>query len=113
MAIRTFVNSNVLLDRVHGGPTMARVVDDALEVAAEAGPLYIDPIVYAKVSVRSPRRGPRRRTSSGNRRAELSLAAAFLASKAFVAYRRRGRTPRHAAGLLHRRPHGDPGPCAT
>lgn len=52
MSRGTLVDSNVLLDILTEDPTWLAWSTDALAEAAEAGPLYINPVVYAEVSVR-------------------------------------------------------------
>jgi predicted nucleic acid-binding protein len=90
VAAGTLVDSNVLLDILTEDATWAEWSSNALAAAAESGPLFINPIIYAETSVRFSRiedlddaLGP-----EDFRRAPLPWAAAFLAGKAFVAYRR-------------------------
>jgi predicted nucleic acid-binding protein len=95
LATGTLVDSNVLLDIFTEDATWLEWSSSALATAADAGPLFINPIIYAEVSVRFSRiedledaLGP-----ADFRRAPLPWTAAFLAGKAFVAYRRhRGRS---------------------
>ena len=88
----TLVDSNVLLDLFTEDGDWLDWSAAMLEEAAYAGALYINPIIYAEVSVRFPRIEdldealPRRYF----RRAELPWAAGFLAGHAYLAYRRRG-----------------------
>lgn len=92
----TLVDSNVLLDVLTEDESWADWSTAALAQAAEEGPLCINPIVYAEVSVRFSRvedlddaLPPR-----DYLRAPLPWAAAFLAGKAFLGYRRnRGSAP--------------------
>lgn len=86
----TLVDSNVLLDILTEDPLWLAWSTDALAAAAEAGPLCINPIVYAEVSIRfttvealEEALPPR-----DYRREALPWAAAFLAGKAFLDYRR-------------------------
>jgi predicted nucleic acid-binding protein len=51
----TLVDANVLLDVLTEDPVWLDWSLDALATAAEAGPLVINPIVYAEVSVRFSR----------------------------------------------------------
>ncbi|MEO3937242.1 type II toxin-antitoxin system VapC family toxin [Dermatophilaceae bacterium Soc4.6] len=88
----TLVDSNVLLDvltqdRVWGGWSST-----ALARAADAGSLVINPVVYAEVSTRFERIEDLERSlpASDFRRDAIPWEAAFLAAKAFAAYRRRG-----------------------
>lgn len=92
MAPGTLVDSNVLLDVLTEDGRWFEWSAKALAEAAEAGPLYINPIIYAEVSVRFTRVEDLDDAvpASDFRRADLPWAAAFLAAKAFVAYRRRG-----------------------
>ena len=88
----TLVDSNVLLDLFTEDGDWLDWSAAMLEEAAHAGALYINPIIYAEVSVRFYRIEdldealPRRYF----RRAELPWAAGFLAGHAYLAYRRRG-----------------------
>ncbi len=92
MAHGTLVDSNVLLDILTDDETWREWSTAALAAAADAGPLFINPIIYAEVSVRFslieeldevlPRQV--------YRRLPLPWEAAFLADKAFLRYRRRG-----------------------
>lgn len=88
----TLVDSNVLLDILTEDPSWSEWSTMALVRAAEDGPLYINPIVYAEVSVRFTRVEDLDDAlpATDYRRVGLPWAAAFLAAKAFVAYRRRG-----------------------
>lgn len=65
---------------------------DALAAAAEAGPLLINPIIYAEVSVRfsSVEELDEALPPRDYRRTALPWEAAFLAGKAFLDYRRHG-----------------------
>jgi hypothetical protein len=94
----TLVDSNVLLDVISEDPTWLAWSLDALASAAEAGPLWIDPIVYAEVSVRFSRIEDVEDALPAEdfRRAALPWEAAFLAGKAYREYRRRG-GPRRSA----------------
>ena len=66
----------------------------ALTDAADSGPLWINPVIYAEVSVRfsSIEELEDALPPVDYRRAQLPWAATFLAAKAFAAYRRRGGT---------------------
>lgn len=90
MAHGTLVDSNVLLDVLTEDPSWQSWSGDALAEAAEAGPVYINPVIYSEVSVRFttiealedalPR--------EDYRREPIPWAAAFLAGKVLVDYRR-------------------------
>jgi predicted nucleic acid-binding protein len=87
----TLVDSNVLLDVLTEDERWLSWSIDALATAAELGPLYINPVIFAEVSVRFSRvedvddAFP----STDFRRSPLPWAAAFLAGKAFTSYRAR------------------------
>lgn len=92
MAAGTLVDSNVLLDVMTEDPVWSPWSIDALAARAEAGPLFVDPIVYAEVSVRFTRieELDEALPPQDFRRLDLPWEASFLAGKAFVAYRRTG-----------------------
>ena len=86
----TLIDSNVLLDILTEDRTWQDWSANALAHAAETGPLYINPIIYSEVSVRfttvealDDALPPR-----DYRRAPLPWAAAFLAGKVYLDYRR-------------------------
>jgi len=96
VAAGTLVDSNVLLDLFTDDATWFEWSATALADAAEAGPLYINPVIYAEVSIRFSRVEELEDAlaPSDFRRAQLPWSAAFLAGKAFLAYRRnRGTAP--------------------
>jgi predicted nucleic acid-binding protein len=88
----TLVDANVLLDVITDDPSWAEWSGCALVEAADYGALVINPVIYAEVSVRFTRieeldaKLPREAFA----RAHLPWAAAFLAGKCFIEYRRRG-----------------------
>jgi len=90
MAGGTLVDSNVLLDILTEDPVWADWSTGALAGAAESGPLYINPIVYSEVSIRftTVEALEYALPSRDYRREPIPWAAAFLASKAFLDYRR-------------------------
>lgn len=90
MATGTLVDSNVLLDVLTEDATWGDWSASALSAAAEAGPLLVNPIVYAEVSVRftTVEAMEDALPPEDFRRAPLPWAAAFLAGKAFLDYRR-------------------------
>jgi predicted nucleic acid-binding protein len=90
VATGTLVDSNVLLDIFTEDANWLEWSNEALATAAEGGPLYINPVIYAEVSVRFSRVEDLEDAlpSAEFRRAALPWAAAFLAGKAFVSYRR-------------------------
>jgi predicted nucleic acid-binding protein len=88
----TLVDTSVLLDIVMDDPRWAIWSDDALAWALEAGRVVINPIVYAEVSVTfdavEELDDALPFTDLG--REELPYEAAFIAVKAFGAYRAGG-----------------------
>ena len=87
----TLVDSNVILDVLTEDPRWYVWSSNALARCANEGPLYINPIIYAEVSigvatieemeeVLPPESFPR---------LPIPLEAAFLAGKAFLQYRKR------------------------
>ncbi len=96
MTTGTLVDSNVLLDILTEDPVWLEWSSTALAAAAEDGPLVINPIIYAEVSVRFTRIEDLDDAiaPADFRRAPLPWTAGFLAGKAFLAYRRnRGAAP--------------------
>jgi predicted nucleic acid-binding protein len=75
----TLVDTNILLDLTGQDPAWATWSERALEAAAARGPLLINDVIFAELSV-------------GFDRLEdcTGFLALFLAGKAFRAYRRRG-----------------------
>lgn len=90
MAAGTLVDSNVLLDILSEDPTWENWSTGALADAAEAGPLYINPIVYSEVSIRftTVEALEDALPPQDFRREPIPWAAAFLAGKVFLDYRR-------------------------
>lgn len=86
------IDSNVLLDIVSGDPDWAAWSESVLQDAADRGRLVINPIVYAEVSVRfsSIEELEDALPDQFFDREPIPYAAAFLAAKCFVEYRRRG-----------------------
>jgi len=86
------VDSNVLLDVLTGDPQWAPWSRTALQQAGDASTLVINPVIYAEVSVDFDAIDDLDDAvpSDNFRREPLPYAAAFLAGKAFQAYRRRG-----------------------
>lgn len=88
----TFVDTNVLLDLVTDDPLWAEWSLEQLERASRDGPLLINDVIYAELSVRYARVED---LDDFVGRAGLVLApssrtALFMAGKAFAAYRRSG-----------------------
>ena len=92
MAVGTLVDTNVLLDVLTEDETWLDWSIEALAQAAEAGPLWINPIIFAEVSVRFSRIEDLQDALPPDdyRRAALPWEAAFLAGKVFLEYRRGG-----------------------
>lgn len=90
MARGVLVDSNVLLDILTEDPAWLGWSMDALVAAAEAGPLYINPVIYAEVSMRftTVEALDEAVSPSDYRREPIPWAAAFLAGKVFLDYRR-------------------------
>jgi predicted nucleic acid-binding protein len=88
----TLVDANVLLDVLTEDEIWVAWSMERLADAAEAGPLFVNPIIYAEVSTRfslvedlDDALRPQ-----DYRRLPLPWEAAFLAGKAFLQYRRHG-----------------------
>lgn len=92
--VGTLVDSNVLLDVLTDDPAWSGWSTRALTDAAEKGPLWVNPIIYAEVSVRFSRIEDLEEALPAEdfRRAQLPWEAGYLAAKAFVRYRRGGGT---------------------
>ena len=90
MSSGTLVDSNVLLDILTDDPTWSGWSGDALADAAEAGPLYTNPIIYSEVSVgfTTVEALEAALPPQDYRREPLPWVAAFLAGKVFLDYRR-------------------------
>jgi predicted nucleic acid-binding protein len=86
------VDSNVLLDVATADAPWFDWSSRALQAAADEAPLVINALIYAEVSVRySTIEGVEEALPSDLfRREPLSYAAAFLAGKAFLRYRKAG-----------------------
>ena len=84
------MDSNVLLDILTEDGVWGDWSTAALADAAEAGPLYINPIVYSEVSIRftSVEALEDALPPQDYRRAAIPWAAGFLAGKVFLDYRR-------------------------
>lgn len=90
MPAGTLVDSNILLDILTEDPRWEEWSTDALADAAEAGPLYINPIVYSEVSIRftTVEALEDALPPQDYRREPIPWAGAFLAGKVFLDYRR-------------------------
>jgi predicted nucleic acid-binding protein len=86
------VDTNVLLDLATDDPRWADWSQRTLETAALAGPLFINPIIYAESSIGFSRIEALDAVlkTIGIAPVEIPRTALFLAGKAFATYRRRG-----------------------
>lgn len=86
------VDSNVLLDVLTEDPSWFEWSSSALARCAEEGPLAVNPLVYAEVSIGFERIEDLDEAldSAGFQRLALPWEAAFLAGKCFLRYRRGG-----------------------
>jgi predicted nucleic acid-binding protein len=90
-ATGTLVDANVLLDLFTEDRRWMPWSEDALAAALDAGPVTIDAIVYAEISIRFERIEELEEALPPELgREELPWQAAFLAGKCFREYRRRG-----------------------
>lgn len=90
------VDSNVLLDVITDDPTWSDWSAAQLEEFANEAVLVVNPLIYAEVSVGFERIEELERVLADDlfRREALPWEAAFLAGKAFLAYRKRTGTRR-------------------
>jgi predicted nucleic acid-binding protein len=88
--VAVLVDSNVLLDIIAGDARWRSWSEASLESAANRTRLVINPIIYAEVSVRFSRIEDLEATLPRSLldREPIPYEAAFLAGKAFLAYRR-------------------------
>lgn len=117
------VDSSVLLDVITDDPTWGEWSTDTLRRLAEEAVLVINPLIYAEVSIRYETIEELEAVLPTDlyRREPLPWEAAFLAGKAFLAYRRQGGVKRaplpdfyigaHAAVRRYRLLTRDPSPC--
>lgn len=92
----TLLDSNILLDLFTEDAEWFDWSAAMVAEAAEQGPLYINPIIYAEVSLRFDRieELDEALPPGAYRRAQLPWEAGFLAGQVFRAYRRGGGTKR-------------------
>lgn len=90
----TLIDTNVLLDLVTDDPVWAQWSIDQLEAASLRGPLLVNDVVYAELSVRYERIEDIEAVLSeaGIAVAPMPRAALFLAGKVFASYRKAGGT---------------------
>ncbi len=86
------VDTNIFVDLWTRDRAWADWSEEALARAAEAGPLGINPIIYAELSIGFEEEWQLEETleDAGVRRLPLPYRAAWPASRAFAAYRKRG-----------------------
>ncbi|MFN3548335.1 MAG: type II toxin-antitoxin system VapC family toxin [Mesorhizobium sp.] len=86
------VDSNVLLDLITGDPVWAEWSVDRLDVAARSGPLVINDVIFAELSVRYARIEALELflSEAGLELVPIPRPALFLAAKAFQNYRKAG-----------------------
>jgi predicted nucleic acid-binding protein len=86
----TLVDTSVLLDVVQGDATWGAWSEAALARALDAGPVVVNPVIFAEASVSYARLEALDAdlTALEVGREALPWTAAFLAGKAFLAYRR-------------------------
>lgn len=86
------VDSSVLLDIVTEDPQWCTWSSEALATWAERGPLYINVVIYAEVSMGFARieEVEAALPVEALRRVSVPWEAGFLAGKAFLVYRQRG-----------------------
>jgi predicted nucleic acid-binding protein len=88
----TLVDSNVILDILTEDPEWFQWSATALANQADAGPLVVNPLVYAEVAARFDRIEDLEAALPAEyyQRQALPWEAAFLAGRTFIRYRRRG-----------------------
>jgi hypothetical protein len=88
----TLVDSNVLLDILTEDPEWLNWSAAALAKQADAGPLVVNPLVYAEVAARFERIEDLEEALPADyyQRQALPWEAAFLAGRTFIRYRRKG-----------------------
>lgn len=88
----TLVDSNVLLDILNDDPRWGERSAQRLAQCADTGVLFINPLIYAEVSIgfNTIEEVEAVLPATDYRRLSLPLEAAFLAGKAFLHYRRLG-----------------------
>lgn len=92
MIVGTLVDSNVILDVFTGDPVWSTWSTNAIAAAAERGPLVINPMIYAEVSVRftTIEEFDDALPHDDFLRVPLPWDATFLAGKAYLTYRKNG-----------------------
>jgi predicted nucleic acid-binding protein len=90
----TLVDSNVLIDVMAPGSEWGAWSGEALIEVLESGPVFVDQIVFAEISIGypTPEECEWALSVQGIERVPIPWSAAFLAGRAFASYRRRGGT---------------------
>jgi predicted nucleic acid-binding protein len=88
----TLVDSNVLIDITVEDPRWGSWSNEGLVEALEEGPVFVDQIIFAEVSIGypTPEECEWALEVQGIERVPIPWPAAFLAGRAFSAYKRRG-----------------------
>lgn len=88
----TLVDSNVLIDITVEDPRWGPWSSEGLVEALEEGPVFVDQIVFAEVSIGypTPEECEWALEVQGIERVPIPWSAAFLAGRAFSSYKRRG-----------------------
>jgi len=88
----SLIDSNVLLDIATADVAWLAWSQEQLRIAAERGPVYINPIIYAELAPAFVTREDLDRwlDPAVFQRAALPYEAGWLAAQAFIAYRRGG-----------------------
>ena len=86
------IDANVFIDIITRDPKWYEWSADAMRSSARSSAVFINPLIYAEVSTQFSDIGELDRVLSNSvvKRTSLPYSAAFLAAKAFLAYRRRG-----------------------
>lgn len=92
----TLLDSNVLIDALDRESSWRAWADQELAAAVERGPVFVNQIIYAEVSVGFPsvEACDRALAAKWIERVPIPWPASFAAGRAFLAYRRRGGTKR-------------------
>jgi predicted nucleic acid-binding protein len=88
----TLVDSNILIDVLERDLLWSERSASTLEAVGASGPVVINPVIYAEISVRYEDTDELDLDLPQDifQREQLPWTAAFLAGKAFASYRRRG-----------------------
>ena len=86
------VDSNVVLDILTNDSQWSAWSSQALEDAAERGPIVINPVIYTELSIRFERIEELDEAMAEFLYLDIPKAACFLAGKCFLKYRRGGGT---------------------